>query len=69
MAPELVVKQMQFLKELAPKVSRVALLWNPARPATYPRCERQRRRPLLWECGSHRWKCGAPTTSTARSPQ
>ena len=36
MAPELVVKQMQFLKELAPKVSRVALLWNPASASNVP---------------------------------
>ncbi len=29
-APELIGKQLQLLKEVVPKVSRVALLWNPA---------------------------------------
>ncbi len=29
-APDLVGKQLQLLKEIVPKVSRVALLWNPA---------------------------------------
>lgn len=33
MAPEIIGKQMQLLKELAPKVSRVAVLWNPANPS------------------------------------
>ncbi len=34
--PELVGKQLQLLKELAPQVSRVALLWNPANPGSAP---------------------------------
>ena len=32
MAPEIVGKQMQLLKELVPRISRVAVLWNPANP-------------------------------------
>jgi len=32
MAPDLVGKELQLLKEVAPKVSRVALLWNPDNP-------------------------------------
>ena len=36
MAPELVGKQMELLKEVVPKVSRVALLWNPANPGNPP---------------------------------
>src|SRR5713101_1694344 len=36
MAPELVGKQMQLLTELVPKVSRVAVLWNPANPSNEP---------------------------------
>jgi putative ABC transport system substrate-binding protein len=36
MAPELVGKQMELLKELVPKISRVALLWNPANVANPP---------------------------------
>ncbi len=36
MAPELIGKQIQLLKELVPKVSRVAVLWNPANPSNEP---------------------------------
>ena len=36
MAPELVGKQLQLLKELVPKVSRVAVLWNPANASGRP---------------------------------
>ncbi len=34
MAPDLVGKQLELLKEVIPKVSQVALLWNPANPAS-----------------------------------
>ena len=36
MAPEIIGKQMQLLKELIPKVSRIAVLWNPANQAARP---------------------------------
>jgi putative ABC transport system substrate-binding protein len=36
MGPDLVGKQLQLLKEVVPKVSRVALLRNPANPASAP---------------------------------
>jgi putative tryptophan/tyrosine transport system substrate-binding protein len=36
MAPDLVGKQLEQLKEVVPKVSRVALLWNPANPGGAP---------------------------------
>ena len=36
MAPEVIGKQMQLLKELVPKVSRVAVLWNPSNPSNVP---------------------------------
>jgi putative ABC transport system substrate-binding protein len=34
MAPDLVGKQLEVLKEVVPKVLRVALLWNPANPGS-----------------------------------
>jgi putative ABC transport system substrate-binding protein len=34
MAPDLVGKQLQVLKEVVPEVSRVALLWNPENPGS-----------------------------------
>jgi putative ABC transport system substrate-binding protein len=33
LAPDLVGKQLEFLKDVRPTVSRVALLWNPANPS------------------------------------
>jgi putative tryptophan/tyrosine transport system substrate-binding protein len=33
LAPELVGKQLEFLKDVLPTVSRVAILWNPTNPA------------------------------------
>jgi putative ABC transport system substrate-binding protein len=36
MAPELTGKQLEILKEIVPKLSRVALLWNPANPGNAP---------------------------------
>jgi putative ABC transport system substrate-binding protein len=36
MATDLVGNQMQLLKELLPKISRVALLWNPTNPSNAP---------------------------------
>jgi putative ABC transport system substrate-binding protein len=36
MAPDLVGKQFEVLKEVVPKVSRVALLWNPDNPGSAP---------------------------------
>ena len=34
LSPELVGKQLEFLKDVLPTVSRVAVLWNPANPAS-----------------------------------
>ncbi len=36
MAPELVGKQLEMLKEIVPRVSRVGLLWNPANAGNAP---------------------------------
>ena len=36
MSSELVGKQLEILKEVVPRVSRVALLWNPANPSNAP---------------------------------
>ena len=35
LSPELVRKQLEFLKDVLPTVSRVAVLWNPANPASH----------------------------------
>jgi putative tryptophan/tyrosine transport system substrate-binding protein len=35
LSPELVRKQLEFLKDVRPTVSRVAVLWNPANPASH----------------------------------
>ena len=39
MAPEIIGKQMQLLKELIPKISRIAVLWNPANPSGPPQLQ------------------------------
>ena len=36
MAPEIVGKQMQLLTEVIPKLTRVAVLWNPSNPSNAP---------------------------------
>jgi len=35
-APELMAKQLEMLKEIIPRISRVAALWNPANPGNEP---------------------------------
>jgi putative ABC transport system substrate-binding protein len=40
MSPDLVEKQLEILKEIVPKVSRVALLHNPANPGNEPQVRR-----------------------------
>jgi putative tryptophan/tyrosine transport system substrate-binding protein len=40
MSPDLVVKQLEILKEVVPKASRVALLANPANPGNAPQARR-----------------------------
>ncbi len=71
-APDLAGKQFQLLKEVVPKVSRVALLTNPANPASAPfvreaECERRRRQLGPWGCGFKLWRRGIPRRSTAPS--
>jgi len=39
MAPEIIGKQMQLLKELMPRVSRIAVLWNPDNPSGAPQLQ------------------------------
>ncbi len=36
MAPDIIGKQLQVLREVVPSVSRVAVLWNPANPGSAP---------------------------------
>jgi len=41
-APELAGKRLELLKEVVPRLSRVAVLWNPANPALHPVLEETR---------------------------
>jgi len=66
-APELVGKQLQLLREVVPKVSRVAVLWNPANPGNHPSCERRRLQPGYWGCGFNPWRHMVPARSTEPS--
>jgi putative ABC transport system substrate-binding protein len=40
MSPELVGKQVELLKNVAPRISRLAVLWNPANPGHPPQLQR-----------------------------
>ncbi len=51
MAPDLVGKQLAMLREMVPNVSRMALLRNPANPASAPQLRRQRLQRWAWGCG------------------
>jgi putative tryptophan/tyrosine transport system substrate-binding protein len=67
MAPDLVAKQLEILKEVVPKVSRVALLHNPGNQATRQRCDTRRMRPGPWACGFNLWGREVPARSTVLS--
>jgi putative ABC transport system substrate-binding protein len=62
---ELAGKRLQFLKEAAPGVTRVAVLWNPDHPDDEFSATQAAARSL--GCRSSRWKCAGRTTSPAPS--
>jgi putative ABC transport system substrate-binding protein len=56
MAPELVGKQLEILEDVVPKVSRVALLGNPANPGNAPQvrhAQARRRLPAVYGLSDH----------------
>jgi len=56
MAPELGPKRLELLKQAAPKVLRLAVLWNPHSAMQPPNFGRRRREPAGWGLRSSRWK-------------
>ena len=68
MSPDLVGKQLELLKEVVPKVSRVALLTESRQSGERTlSCERRRRQLGPWGCGFKLWRRGIPRRSTAPS--
>jgi len=59
-SPDLVGKELELLKEVAPKASRVAILRHPDIQRARPNCERRRPRPESWGCGCKPWRHGIP---------
>ena len=56
-SPDLMGKRFELLKEIAPKVTRVAVLWNPASPVEPMDSRQCRRRGLrpVWRSSRSRW--------------
>jgi len=69
MAPELVGKQLEILKEMVPKVTRVAVLGNPANAAPHHNCDTRRMQPGPLKVQFNPWKRARPRISTVPSRQ
>ncbi len=67
MAPDLVGKQLEVLREMVPKVSRMALLRNPANPASAPHLREAEAAALALGCGFKLSRRGFPRRSTVPS--
>jgi len=61
MSHELVGKQLGLLREVVPKVSRVAVLWNRPIPLTHISYEKRRSRRRPWACGFNRLEAQRPS--------
>ena len=65
-APVLAGKRLELLKETVPKLSRVALLWNPQLPGSTQSMERKpTSRHENWVCSFIPWRYAMPTISRA----
>ena len=67
MISELGGKRLALLKEMVPKLSRVAVLWNSQSPSPHSIGKNSNSRHGNWDSSFIRWRYGAPTISTKRS--
>ena len=58
-------KRLELLKETVPKLSRVALLWNPDEPTA--QWKESQLSAQDWACSFIRWRSAAPTSTRRRS--
>ena len=65
MTPELVGKQLEMLREIVPKASRVAVLWNPANPGNPPQLRAAEVAAQHWGCDFNSWRRATLVRSTA----
>ena len=66
---EVTPKRLQLLKEFAPGLQRVAMLWNADDLAMTLRFEAAEAGAQCWVSASSHWACASPTISTKRSKQ
>jgi len=63
-SPELAGKRLDLLKQLAPKTSRVAIIWDPTSPAATAQAKEAELAAPSLACSFNRWKCAAPMILT-----
>src|SRR5262249_46659885 len=67
MVPDIAGKRLELLKEILPRLVRVAVIWNAGNPYLRLSLRKSRPQPRDWASRSNLWKCEVPTTSMARS--